>query len=144
MRQLLAAFLSLTACRAASVVSPSAVPNATAPSDWQRDGGLRQDDADARCRAELPACPHAFAVYQVPPSPCAHQGTACTEVRSTHDGQWGCGCDACVSSDDCKPGEHCRTTAPRCSHERAPLRCMAGPPPLPEPCRELAPPIPVP
>ena len=138
MRHLLVALLALTACRSAP--APPIAALASAPYVWKRDGGLRQDEGDTRCRAELPGCRHAFGIYRLPPSPCAHRGTRCMEVPSRSDGRWSCGCDACASSEDCKPGESCGPSGAPCSHERTPLRCMAGPPPAPERCLEIAPP----
>ena len=104
-RALLAA-ATLAACR---TVAPVPAPAATAapipdaprpalapPADWKTDGALTQDEGDARCRKELPACARAFGVYWLPPSPCANQGTRCMETPDLSQGRWSCGCDLCA------------------------------------------------
>jgi hypothetical protein len=151
-RTLLAA-ATLAACR---TVAPAPAPAATAmaapiaevpplaaapPGDWKTDGALTQDEGDARCRKELPACAHAFGMYWLPPSPCANKGTRCMEMPDLSQGRWSCGCDLCAGSSDCKPTEHCGSDAPPCSNERRPLRCIAGP--LPR-CLDTSPRLPPP
>ncbi len=136
--RVLLVLLLVTGCRTAP---PAAEPNRTRlppPYDWRKDGGLMQGAADERCRKELPDCPRPFATYTMPPSPCAGRGTRCLEMPERDAGRWSCGCDACTSPSDCKPGEHCGTSAvDPCSPERLPLRCLAGPPPPAEsPCLE--------
>lgn len=116
-------------------------PAAAAPGDWKTDGALTQDEGDARCKRELPACAHAFGMYWLPPSPCANQGTRCMEMPDPSQGRWSCGCNLCAGSSDCKPTEHCGSDAPSCSNERRPLRCIDGPPPR---CPDTGPRLPPP
>lgn len=149
-RALLAA-ATLAACRTVAPVpapaaTPAPIPDAPPPAparraDWKTDGALTQDEGDARCRKELPACARAFGVYWLPPSPCANKGTRCLEMPDLSQGRWSCGCDLCAGSSECKPTEHCGSDAPPCSNERRPLRCIAGPSPTcPDPGPRLPPP----
>jgi hypothetical protein len=151
-RALLAA-ATLAACRTvAPVPAPAATataapipdvppPPAAPPTNWKSDGTLTQDEGDARCRKELPACAHAFGMYWLPPSPCANKGTRCMEMLDLSQGRWSCGCDLCSGSSDCKPAEHCGSDVPPCSNERRPLRCIDGPPAR---CPTTSPPLPPP
>jgi hypothetical protein len=136
----LAALTLAAGCASSAPPVPAPLPAGGAPHGWKTDPRLTGTQADARCQTELMTCPHAFAIFSLPPSPCAHQGTRCMQTRSTLDGRWSCGCDLCASSAECQPGERCGTVAPPCSRERAPRRCLAGPAPEATPCLEIDPP----
>ena len=108
------------------------------PANWRHNGGMTDAQADAMCAKELPGCKHPFGIYTMPPSPCAHQGTLCTQVQSRFAGTWTCGCEACGSDKDCKPNEHCDATRPPCSYARVAMRCVTGPRAVQQPCMEPA------
>lgn len=131
LRALLPAFVIVSSCHA--VAQEPAKPQAPRPYHWKTDGGLRQKEAEAKCREEQPTCKRTFATWEAPPNPCANKGARCLELPKG-EGSWTCACDECLTKKDCKRTEHCGTNSSPCDERRSPLRCLAGPAPKPVPC----------
>jgi hypothetical protein len=111
------------------------------PAGWHDDGGMTEAQADEYCAAEV-TCKSSFAIYQAPPSPCAHKGTRC--IEPIPPGHWICSCNECSADADCGANMHCGINEEQCTTERQPMRCLPGPSELgkpPPPC-PVEPPIP--